>query len=681
MANEEVKKAVGFAGIPGSENEISTLSAEKTSFHENLGTPTERQERYLKTLFGRCKEGFIEIRPLPPTPGTRHWIAVGDKVIPSLPTDTDIYVGVATRHDGKGTKQDIVEIPAAWVDVDFKVTPEEEARKSLEDFPLKPSIVVRSGGGLHLYWVLGKPARIGDTEKIEGINKSLADCLGGDMMATEAAHVLRLPGTTNLKYKPPRNAALEAVNDCFYELSDFDGILSTPARDVASPSEPPVTDPISSDFNGVQEGKRHTRAISLAGKLQHRGLRLDEAQDILRLWNGQNKPPLSSVELTAAVADVFKRYKPSKDSGLVLVPDFFEVIEEAVILAHEFIRKEIPPRPTIIDPWLTQGDIVMVSAPRGVGKTWFVLMIGLLASRFMEIGPWKTETPIGCLYVDGEMSAYQMQKRLVQLLTVCPRAEAPFQVLSADDLRSVGSPSLNLSNQNWREGLLKYLKMHDDIRVLILDNLASMTPGIDENKKMDWDPMNQWLLELRAIGMAVIMVHHTGKSGHQRGTSAREDMLDVSIKLSRPDGYSPEDGARFIVEFSKNRNLFGQAVKPFAVDLKRDEMKLSWHVGEVGEKKEDIIIEMLKEGMTGKKIAEKCSCTQPYVTQVKKKALKDGRLKKEELPQRRKGKPKKKALGDRKEDEFTQKRKGSLKGFFESETETEEGEKEEESEN
>lgn len=677
MANEEVKKAVGFAGIPGSENEISTLSAEKTSFHENLGTPTEQQERYLKTLFGQCKEGFIEIRPLPPTLGTRHWIAVGDKVIPSLPTNTDIYVGVATRHDGKGTKQDIVEIPAAWVDVDFKVTPEEEARKSLEDFPLKPSIVVRSGGGLHLYWVLGKPARIGDTEKIEAINKSLADCLGGDMMATEAAHVLRLPGTNNLKYEPPRNAALEAVNDCFYELSDFDGILSTPARDVASPSEPPVTDPISSDFNGVHEGARHTRTISLAGKLLHHGFPLAEAQDFLRLWNEQNMPPLPSVELAATVADVFKRYQPSKDSGLVLVPDFFEVLEEAVMPAHEFIRKEIPPRPTIIYPWLTQGDIVMVSAPRGVGKTWFVLLIGLMTSRFMEIGPWKTETPVGCLYIDGEMAEYQMRDRLRQIQKTHPRAMAPFQILSGDDLRSRSLQLLNFASPVCREGLLKYLKMHDDIRVLILDNLASMTPGIDENKKNDWDPINQWLLELRAIGMAVIMVHHTGKSGHQRGTSAREDMLDVSIKLRHPEGYSPEDGARFIVEFSKNRNLFGMAVKPFTLDLTQEGPTLTWKVEEAGKKKEDIIIEMLKERMTGKKIAEKCTCTQPYVTQVKKKALKDGRLKKEELPQRRKGKPKKKALGDRKEDEFTQKRKGSLKGFFESETETEEGEKEE----
>ena len=43
------------------------------------------------------------------------------------------------------------------------------------------------------------------------------------------------------------------------------------------------------------------------------------------------------------------------------------------------------------------------------------------------------------------------------------------------------------------------------------------------------------------------------KDGGQRGTSAREDNLDISIMLKKPHDYTPEDGARFIVHFSKAR--------------------------------------------------------------------------------------------------------------------------------
>jgi hypothetical protein len=91
--------------------------------------------------------------------------------------------------------------------------------------------------------------------------------------------------------------------------------------------------------------------------------------------------------------------------------------------------------------------------------------------------------------------------------------------------------------------------------------LASVAGGLDENSRKDWDPVNQWLLELRFAGITTIMLHHTGKGGAQRGTSAREDNLDCSIILKSPPDYSPEDGARFICHFSKARVRSADLVK------------------------------------------------------------------------------------------------------------------------
>ena len=50
--------------------------------------------------------------------------------------------------------------------------------------------------------------------------------------------------------------------------------------------------------------------------------------------------------------------------------------------------------------------------------------------------------------------------------------------------------------------------------------------------------MQAWLLELRRRGMTVLLIHHAGKSGDQRGTSAREDIMDTVISLRRPREYS-----------------------------------------------------------------------------------------------------------------------------------------------
>ena len=80
--------------------------------------------------------------------------------------------------------------------------------------------------------------------------------------------------------------------------------------------------------------------------------------------------------------------------------------------------------------------------------------------------------------------------------------------------------------------------------------------------------MQNWLLQLRRQGVAVLLIHHAGTNGRQRGTSRREDALDTVIALRRPDDYSPEQGARFEVHFEKLRNRVDSAgAVPFEVSI------------------------------------------------------------------------------------------------------------------
>jgi putative DNA primase/helicase len=80
--------------------------------------------------------------------------------------------------------------------------------------------------------------------------------------------------------------------------------------------------------------------------------------------------------------------------------------------------------------------------------------------------------------------------------------------------------------------------------------------------------MQNWLLKLRRQRIAVLLVHHAGTNGRQRGTSRREDALDPVIALRGPEDYSPEQGARFEVHFEKLRNrVDGDAAAPFEAKL------------------------------------------------------------------------------------------------------------------
>ena len=72
---------------------------------------------------------------------------------------------------------------------------------------------------------------------------------------------------------------------------------------------------------------------------------------------------------------------------------------------------------------------------------------------------------------------------------------------------------------------------------------------------------------MRSNGKSVLLIHHAGKGGQQRGTSRREDVLDTVIALRKPENYSPDSGTCFEVHFEKNRGLYGDNIKPFEAHL------------------------------------------------------------------------------------------------------------------
>jgi putative DNA primase/helicase len=111
-----------------------------------------------------------------------------------------------------------------------------------------------------------------------------------------------------------------------------------------------------------------------------------------------------------------------------------------------------------------------------------------------------------------------------------------------------------LTNPEFRNHVMEFIKTHG-IKVVVFDNLSMLAPGLNENDKKDYDDINQYFLALRSIGISVIVVHHTGKSGDQRGTKSREDNVDTIIYLRYPQNYNQEDGAHFNLSFAKFRGV------------------------------------------------------------------------------------------------------------------------------
>ena len=111
----------------------------------------------------------------------------------------------------RGCIESAAALVALWADIDTaggnhasKDPPTaEQARARLAELPLSPSIIVASGGGFHLWWLLSEPEVLHDSaerQRAAAIIKAWARLVGGDLAAADLARVLRLPGTTSFKY-------------------------------------------------------------------------------------------------------------------------------------------------------------------------------------------------------------------------------------------------------------------------------------------------------------------------------------------------------------------------------------------------------------------------------------------------------------------------------------------------
>lgn len=167
----------------------------------------------------------------------------------SATAGANLYYGVGLQREiskGRGTADGVLAIPGLWADVDCaeaagskkakkKYPPLEVATKVLAELPVQPSVIVESGGGLHVYWLFHEllPATAGAAVLVRGWQAVLARALeragGYALDAThDLARVLRVPGSMNHAHGRPVTVHGEFADPATwrrYEPADFEGFL------------------------------------------------------------------------------------------------------------------------------------------------------------------------------------------------------------------------------------------------------------------------------------------------------------------------------------------------------------------------------------------------------------------------------------------------------------------------
>ncbi|MCQ9615404.1 phage/plasmid primase, P4 family [Paenalcaligenes niemegkensis] len=193
---------------------------------------------FLESL-GGADDGWY-FRTLPECPGAhthiKNFTGGLDKNLTLLRAANAAGAGIFVVVNPGGDKDlQITDIAGVWLDLDAKdFKDEDDYRQALRmasegrylpseqkpaDWP-EPSLLVKSGGGAHVYWVLAEKSC--PVTNFKTAQQALARKFGGDPAVCNPARLMRVPGFMHWKTGEPKSVVLQNCKlDLVYDLDDL----------------------------------------------------------------------------------------------------------------------------------------------------------------------------------------------------------------------------------------------------------------------------------------------------------------------------------------------------------------------------------------------------------------------------------------------------------------------------
>jgi archaellum biogenesis ATPase FlaH len=218
----------------------------------------------------------------------------------------------------------------------------------------------------------------------------------------------------------------------------------------------------------------------------------------------------------------------------------------------EFLSHEDLPTEEICGPILRTGELCLLYARAGAGKSMLTTCIAHAAATGGQFLKWKASRPFRVVYIEAEMSAKVSRKRMRFVEMAADRSVEPrnLRIITRDEKN-------HLPNLATRDGQVEIYRAVKDYDLIVIDNLTTM--AVPESNRDDdvqmWHRIKPFLIALRNQNKTVLLVHHSGKSGSQLGTSLRENDQDVIIRLTSPKKPIHQHKLSIQIEFDKTRDL------------------------------------------------------------------------------------------------------------------------------
>jgi hypothetical protein len=224
----------------------------------------------------------------------------------------------------------------------------------------------------------------------------------------------------------------------------------------------------------------------------------------------------------------------------------------------DFAKQDIPPPSWIVEKFIPDESITIISALPGQFKTWLAFDIAIQVALGKPLFDQFETKQTKVLIIDEESGPGRLRKRL-QMLGATD--DTPIAVASYTGFK------LTEESANW---LIAYCKAQD-IGLIVFDSLTRLH-NADENTAKEMSVVMGDFKRLAQAGLAVLLIHHNRKPGPNRndgGNAMRGSVeilaaCDAQISMKR-------DGNSRTVKVTQNKNRDAEDVATFSLELTGDE--------------------------------------------------------------------------------------------------------------
>ena len=230
---------------------------------------------------------------------------------------------------------------------------------------------------------------------------------------------------------------------------------------------------------------------------------------------------------------------------------------------------QLPPKQWLLDLIFGAGDLVMLYGPPGTGKTFVAIdMIFSLCLAQQWGERFAVARPLTVAYCAGEGVGGLSQ-----------RFQSAAEYYGVDTLPGfsffTATPQLH-TKASTPETIYQFVtdwqaRDGGPLDLLVIDTFHSATVGAEENSATDAGIVLQSLkVAQRALGCAVMLLHHTNKNGNaERGSSALRGAMDAMIGIA-------EAGNKFSMNCEKLKDGAAWQSQTFALVAKAESVRVWW---------------------------------------------------------------------------------------------------------